>query len=176
MFNFLLPKKKKKFQWEREDFIKIKSLLVLLLLELLQQSHLCWADCQVTVCDTGGEGKKKASGEGWGLWGRGCINKPTPHSCFHPSLLSVEQIGVHYIVIENTARNTYGWEEIKTDRWEGETEWDRDKPERNCNRLKEEEKKQREEAWEKCEEKGVKKSHHTSDLGHIWAISGSTPG
>lgn len=37
---------------KREDFKKI-SLLVLLLPELLQQSHLCRADCQVTACDTG---------------------------------------------------------------------------------------------------------------------------
>lgn len=54
--------KKKKMKWKREGFMQIKSLLVLLLLELLQQSHLCWADCQVTVCDTGG--KKKCRGGG----------------------------------------------------------------------------------------------------------------
>lgn len=76
----------KKFQWEKEDFIKIKSLLVLLLLELLQQSHLCSTDCQVTVCDTGE--RKECQGKAGGR-----TNKPIPHLCFHLSLLPVEQIG-----------------------------------------------------------------------------------
>lgn len=51
MLDFL-ARKKKKIEMKREDFKKI-SLLVLLLPELLQQSHLCRADCQVTACDTG---------------------------------------------------------------------------------------------------------------------------
>lgn len=101
--------KKKKFKWEREDFIKIKSLLVLLLLELLQQSHLCWADCQ-------GE-RKSVRGELRVVRQR--THQPAILSLMFSSVFIASRTnwGALYCYWEQRG-NTDRLEKIKGDRWE----------------------------------------------------------
>lgn len=56
-------------------------------------------------------------GGGRGLLDRGHTNKPIPHSCFHLSLLLVEQIEERYIVIENRGGTTDRLDKGRQMRW-----------------------------------------------------------
>lgn len=119
--------RKNKLNWERVDFIQIKkpfsvtsAWTITSPLSRLPGNSLWY------------EGKEKVSGEGWRLWGRRRTNKPIPHSCFHLSLLPVEQIGVCYIVIENKEGKTKK-RERKQERWmRARKKRDNDKTARKC--------------------------------------------